>query len=69
MDLNLSKNQITNIKYIKKYLINAEGVIPISILNLSYNLINPENLNILTKLYINKYQNKNSNYNLKIILA
>lgn len=41
-------------KVIIKYLISADGTLPLSELDLSNNPISPEDVNILTKAYLNK---------------
>jgi hypothetical protein len=67
LSLCLSNNSIHNTKHIVKYLVSAEGSLPLSELDVSFNPILPEDLATLTKAYLVRVK-QNGNYEFKLHL-
>lgn len=66
LNLQLSNNSIHNAKHIIKYLINADGPLPLSELDISYNPIAPEELAILAKAYLAKVKQEGFEFRLHL---
>lgn len=67
ISLLLSSNSIYNTKHIIKYLVNAEGSLPLSELDISFNPIIPEDLANLTRAYLMRLK-QGSSYDFKLHL-
>lgn len=55
--MDVSSNKINNYKFILKYLVKADGVIPLEELDLSDNMFTKEDMAILLKNYLLKAKN------------
>jgi hypothetical protein len=66
INLQLASNGIHNAKHITKYLLNAEGPLPLSELDISYNPITPEELATLAKTYLLKRKQEGFEFQLHL---
>lgn len=62
----LPKNKIKSAKHIAKYLLNAEGPLPLTLLDISYNPVPSEELSQLTKVYMGKIKQENFDFRLQL---
>jgi hypothetical protein len=62
----LPSNQISSAKHITKYLLSAEGPLPLTLLDISYNPIPPEELSALTKAYLAKVRQEGFDFRLQL---
>ena len=56
--MDLAHNNIKNHRLILKYLLAAEGSIPLASLNLTNNPFEPQDLAILTRIYLNRVRDE-----------
>lgn len=62
----LPNNKITSAKHITKYLLNAEGPLPLTLLDISYNPVPPDELSLLTKAYLGKLKQEGFDFRLQL---
>ncbi len=62
----LPNNRISSARHITKYLLNAEGPLPLTLLDISYNPIPPEELSALAKAYLAKVKQEGFDFRLKL---
>jgi hypothetical protein len=66
LTLLLPNNKIASAKHITKYLLNAEGPLPLTHLDISYNPVPPEELSLLTKAYLGKLKQEGFDFRLQL---